>query len=64
MAAWHKAMNLFVEKYILSSGFLGFSEIKVLGKVLILMFAWSVQIIKGLDSQSKFQMFTLANRYQ
>ena len=50
MAAWHKAINLFAEKYILSLGFLGFSEIKVLGKVLILMFAWSVQIIKGLDS--------------
>ena len=50
-------MNVFVEKYILISGFLAFLEIKVLEKVLILMFAWSVQMISGLDSQSKFQMF-------
>ena len=52
-------MNVFVEKYILISGFLAFLGIKVLEKVLILMFAWSVQMISGLDSQSKFQMFTL-----
>ena len=32
--AWHKAMNVFVEKYILSSGCLAFLEVKVLGKVL------------------------------
>ena len=52
-------MNVFVEKYILISGFLAFLEVKVLEKVLILMFAWSVQMISGLDSQSKFQMFIL-----
>ena len=52
-------MNVFVEKYILISGFLAFLEVKVLGKVLIWMSAWSVQIISGLGSQSKFQMFTL-----
>ena len=33
--AWHKAMNVFVEKYILISGFLAFLKVKVLGKVLI-----------------------------
>ena len=58
-SAWHKAMNMFVEKYILSSGFLAFLKVKVLGKVLITVFAWSVQIISGLDSQSKLQMLTL-----
>ena len=53
-------MNLYIEKYILISGFfLALLEVKVLGKVLILMFAWSVQIISGLDSQSKLQTFTL-----
>ena len=34
-------------------------EVKVLGKKLVLMFAGSVQIISRLNSQSKFQMFTL-----
>ena len=46
-------MNVFIEKYILISGFLAFS-VKVLGKVLILIFARFVQNIRGLDSQSKF----------
>ena len=32
-------MNVFLEKYILILGFLAFSEVKVSGKVLILMFA-------------------------
>ena len=45
-------MKVFVEKYILISGFLAFLEVKVLGKVLIYMFAGSDQIISGLDSQS------------
>ena len=31
----------------------------MLGKGLLLMFVGSVQIISGLDSQSKFQMFAL-----
>ena len=53
-------MNVFVEKYMLISGFfLAFLEVIVLGKVLIEMFAWSVQIISGLDSQSEYQMFTI-----
>ena len=56
--AWHKAMNMFVENYILISGFLTFLEVNVLGKMLIRIFAWSVHIISG-DSESKFQMFTL-----
>ena len=57
-------MNVFVEKYVLISGFLAVLEVKVLGRVLIQMFAWSVQIISGLDSQSKFQLFTLfSGRY-
>ena len=33
-------------------------EVTELGKVLILKFAWSVQIISGLDGQSKFQILT------
>ena len=52
-------MNVFLEKCILISGFFAFLWVNVLGKVLILMFPWSVQIISGQDSQSKFQMFTL-----
>ena len=52
-------MNVFVEKHILILGFGAFLDVKVLGKVLIYMFAWPVQIISELDSQSKFQMFTL-----
>ena len=61
--AWpDKAMNVFVEKYILISRFLAFLEVKVLRKVLIEMSAWLVQIISGLDSQSKFQMFPLFSR--
>ena len=43
-------MNVFVDKCILTSGFLAFIEIIAFGKV---------QIISGLDSQSKFQIFTL-----
>ena len=31
-------MNVFIEKYILISGFLTFIEVKTLGKVLIEMF--------------------------
>ena len=50
---------MFVEKYILVWGFLAFLEVHVLGKVLVEMFAGSVQIIGALDSQSKFPMFTL-----
>ena len=52
-------MNVFIEKYILTSGFLAFLKLEVLGKVLISMFAWLVQITSGPDSQSKFQMCTL-----
>ena len=37
--ARHKAMNVFVEKYILISGFLAFLEVEVLEKVLIQMLA-------------------------
>ena len=48
-----------IEIYILISGFLALLEVKELGKVLILIFAWWVQTISGLDSQSKFQMLTL-----
>ena len=40
-------------------GIFSFLEVKVLGNVFIWMFAWSVQIISGLDSQSKFQILTL-----
>ena len=43
----------------LSDSSLALLEDGVLGKVLIEMFARSVQIISGLNSQSKFQMFTL-----
>ena len=49
---------MFAEKYILLSGFLLFLEVKVIQKGLIKMFAWTIQIISGLDSQSKFQMCT------
>ena len=49
-------MNVFVEKHILILGFGAFLDVKVLGKVLIYMFAWPVQIISERDSQSKFQM--------
>ena len=35
MAVHDKAVNVFIEKYVLISGFLAFLEIKVLGKVLI-----------------------------
>ena len=42
-SAWHKAMDMFVEKYILISRFSAFLEVKVLGKVLIWMFSWLVQ---------------------
>ena len=52
-------INVFVEAYILISGFPPFLEVKVVGRVLMQMFASSLQIISGLDSQSKFQMFTL-----
>ena len=50
-------MNVFVEKYILISGFLSFLEVKVFGKVLICVI--SSDIISDLDGQSKFQMLTL-----
>ena len=43
----------------LSDSSLALLEDGVLGKVLIEMFARSVQIISGLNSQSKFQMFAL-----
>ena len=33
--ARHKAVNVFVEKYVLILGFLAYLEVKVLGKVLI-----------------------------
>ena len=52
-------MNVHIEKYILIFGFFSLLEVKVLGKLLIYSFVWSVQTISGLDSQSKFQMFTL-----
>ena len=42
-----------------SRDYLALLEVKVLGKVLIYIFVWSVQTISALDSQSKFQMFTL-----
>ena len=32
-------MNVFIRKYMFISGFLAFLEVKVLGKVLIYMFA-------------------------
>ena len=31
----HKALNMSIEKYILISGFLAFSEVEVLGKMFI-----------------------------
>ena len=49
---------MFVENIYLSR-----LEGKVLGKVLIEMFACQVQVISGLDSQTKFQMFTLFSRH-
>ena len=52
-------MNVFVERYILILEILAFLEVNVLGKVHIWLFAWSVQIISGLDNQNKFQMFIL-----
>ena len=33
--AWHKATNAFVEKYILISWILAYSEVEILGKVLM-----------------------------
>ena len=57
--AWHRVTNTFVEKHILISWFLAHSEVKVLEKVLMQMLVCSVQITSRLDSQSKFQMFTL-----
>ena len=52
-------MNALGKIYVLISCFVAFLEVKVLGKELIWKFACSVQIITHLDSQSKFQMFTL-----
>ena len=43
----------------LSRDFLAYSEVNVLGKVLVQVLVCSIQIISRLDSQSKFQMFTL-----
>ena len=61
--AGHKAMNVFFEKCILISEFLAFLEVEVLEKVLIQMLAWSLQIISGLNNQSKsFQYFTMPSR--
>ena len=60
MALYDNATNALVEKYILISWFLAYSEIEVLGKVLMYMLVCSVQMISRLDSQSKFQMFTLS----
>ena len=44
---------------LLKNIFSAYSEVKVLGKALMYMLFCSVQIISRLDSQSKFQMFTL-----
>ena len=52
-------MNVHIENIFSSRDLLVLLEVKVLGKVLIHIFVWSVQTISGLDSQSKFQMFTL-----
>ena len=60
VVAWRKAMNVFVEKYILIYGLLTFLEVKAVVKVFIQMLAWLVQIINGLDSRSKrLQMCTV-----
>ena len=55
-------MNMFVEKYILTSGFSVFLEAKVLGNRKSAYF--NVCLISSdnqrpIDSRSKFQMFTL-----
>ena len=42
-----------------SRDFLSLLQVKVLVKMLIKIFAWSVKTISGLDSQSKFQIFRL-----
>ena len=47
-----KLWTCFSKKYLLISGFLAFSEVNALGKVLTWIFAWSVQIFSGLDSQT------------
>ena len=56
---WHKDTSVFVEKFLLMSYFSAYSEVKVLGKALMYMLFCLVQIISHLDSQKKFQMFTL-----
>ena len=57
---WHKTQNRVCRKIYLSRDFylaiLGFFSI---GKVLVLMIFGLVQIITRLESQSKFQMYTL-----
>jgi len=57
--ARHKATTVFVEKYILISLFLAYSEVKVSGKALMYKLVCSAQIISCLNSQGKSQMFTL-----
>ena len=47
------------KKYALVWWFLAFLGVEVLGKVLLWLFVGSLQIISCLDSQGKFQMFTL-----
>ena len=54
-----KATTAFVEKYILISLFLAYSEVKVSGKALIYILVCPVQLISRLNSGSKSQMFTL-----
>ena len=48
-----------MEKYPLMSKFSAYSKVKVLGKALMYMLFCSVQIIRGLDRQSKFQVIAL-----
>ena len=49
----------FLEKYILISWSCALLEVRASGKVVMEMLVCSVLIIRCLNSQSKFQMFTL-----
>ena len=57
--AWHKATVDFVEKYVLISWLWAFLELRALRKVLKWMLVSLVLTTRRLNSQSKFQMFTL-----
>ena len=53
---------MFVKKYRFLLRFFAIWEVKVAGNMFMQMFVCPVQIISGLDDQSKLQMFTVFSR--